>query len=1467
VEANSPRWQRVTPSNFAWEEEAIEFLRGQISDVDPNRAWSNFEFVSGGAISEVDVFLLTRKGAFLIEIKSTPGRLVADQQRWTFHRPDGGRSTMENPLLGANRKARRLKSLLEAKWNAVKTESTTRQPPFIQPLVFLSDHELQINVLPAELASKVCLRDGSAAAERAKDCPGIVSTVSQIGKAEADDPRFRQLNTPTTTAIAKALEAIGIKESNHTRRVGHWVLELDTVSERPGIQDFVADHESQPGVQRRIRIYTRQPGMSDEQAAALRRAADREFLATERFAFPSVARALERFDTDLGSAVVFDYDAQAHRLDHWRSSEDVSLDDELSVLRQIAETMQAMHRKKLTHRALSPGSILVRRGRTDEPQWVARITDLSLAAHTPSETTRSRAASTFHLPTAVPGDVALLADEAALLYQAPETRTDDKPDGVSLDVFSFGAIAYFVLAGRPPGDSDDAVRQQLLTAKGLALGAAVPGVAESLQYLVSETTRPLVSDRAASFDDVLALLDAAEEELTAPTRPTVEPEFAEPKGVDPLDAKVGDALEDGAIVKARLGRGATALALLVDLGESESPREVVYKVALSTETHTRLRDEGRILEALRHQYIVAYYALKEISGRLVLVEALAGRQSLAEELRKRGTPGVEFLQRWGDDLLDVVRCLEDRGRAHRDIKPDNLGVTEIGPNREQHLVLFDFSLSTVPATDLRAGTPPYLDPFLNEREPKQWDVAAERYAAAVTLYEMATGELPRWGDGQSDPAFTTGPAQLDGLLFDPAVRDGLTQFFATAFERDPARRHGDAEEMLRSWRRVFDALEHAPRVSSDDGGDHGPERGRVALPEPLSLDDPIVSLHAAPTVLSALHRLQVSTVRELAALVPIEVNRARRISPRVRRRIVELRGAILKRFADDLADAKSTSITPKDASSEASEAPRLDLDALVPLLLPAAAKRGRQGSTQPAVRMLLGLDPVPGAGDADWPTQTATAEALGLTRGRLGQIGPQARHDWAQLAPVQSVRDELAEMLTAGGGVMGVLELEPLLVESRGSGLDAGDALLAARAAIRAALGAEEYEAQEHGRVGRFVVRRRGDRVVVGLNVGTDDDDELLTGDAFAAYAIALGDRADAVVDSVADVVPQDRAIAELRTVEPPEGLALADGRLLRLAATASQRAGLSTRLELYPRRLDPQRAVRLARSNLASARELSEADVRERVAARFPLVELPHRPTLDGVLRAADLTHVWNDETKRYEAPASVVQLTSITGTLARESTRHVPRPSRPREVDPAVVAAQETEDRLAKKLQTGGFLALRVPTAQRRALRRELMRFTSGPSAMKNLDLEAEFLVALHALAEAKKVQWPVLVRADSAEPGTNDYTNLRILTHQAAAVVEQRVRDVGGDVILWNAGVLARYAELGVIDRLRELAGSFDTPVHTLWLVVFGSTAEPTPMIDGHPVPVIGRTQWLDIPDAWLENRHRSERASGLGGGVGD
>ena len=133
----------------------------------------------------------------------------------------------------------------------------------------------------------------------------------------------------------------------------------------------------------------------------------------------------------------------------------------------------------------------------------------------------------------------------------------------------------------------------------------------------------------------------------------------------------------------------------------------------------------------------------------------AGDETLAQRLRAEGRLHVDLLQRFGEDLLQPSSGSSSKGIPHRDIKPDNIAIAPIGRSDRLHLVLFDFSLSRTPAERIRAGTVPYLDPFLSLRKPPRWDLHAERFAAAMTLYEMATGTLPRWGDGRSDPPCST----------------------------------------------------------------------------------------------------------------------------------------------------------------------------------------------------------------------------------------------------------------------------------------------------------------------------------------------------------------------------------------------------------------------------------------------------------------------------------------------------------------------------------------------------------------------------------------------------------------------------------------------------------------------------------------------------------------------------------------
>ena len=228
--------------------------------------------------------------------------------------------------------------------------------------------------------------------------------------------------------------------------------------------------------------------------------------------------------------------------------------------------------------------------------------------------------------------------------------------------------------------------EKLREMKGLQISSVLNGAGENLQFIVQCSTHPDVSVRLDSAREFLEYLDEVQKELIEPEHDEVD---------DPAQAQMDDKLPGGLIVKKRIGSGACSVALLVE----RDGQEFVVKVATSAEHNERLKGEGEVLDKLRHQHIVELIETLEIKDRVCLLMRRAGTETLADRLGKEGRLLVDLLQRFGEDLLQVIVYLEEQGIPHRDIKPSNIGVGKVGRGDKLHLVLFDFSLSrTAPRT-------------------------------------------------------------------------------------------------------------------------------------------------------------------------------------------------------------------------------------------------------------------------------------------------------------------------------------------------------------------------------------------------------------------------------------------------------------------------------------------------------------------------------------------------------------------------------------------------------------------------------------------------------------------------------------------------------------------------------------------------------------------------------------------------
>jgi serine/threonine protein kinase len=1368
------RWTQCTPSEYAWERSALAYLKSIIPDREPYRAWANAEFIGAdGSVNEMDLLLIAPAGIILIEVKSWSGVLTGDAGTWQQEH----RAPVDNPVIGANRKARKLKSLL-----AAQPALRGRRLPWVDGIVFLSESALDVR-LAHEGRANVYGPKGQRA------LPSITDYFTKPGPVD----------TSLGRAIRRAIEQAGIRESQRARTVGSFRLQLPAIQEGPGWQDFAARHERFPeDPPRRVRIYLVGRAESAVERQFLVRAAEREYRSLRGIDYPAIAVPTDFVEHDLGPALIFPYDESLVRLDRFlrQSGRDLAVGERLGLLRSIAETIAYAHRRKLAHRALNPRCVWVRNG---DAGLVVQVTDWQAASRSDGSTSGGASAATSTR------GYAELAELGATGYFAPEWQLRSR-DSVALDVFGMGAIAYHVITGSAPAAGYAELCRYLQAHKYLSAVGQADSVPDAIDHLVRRATAADPASRTPDMAEFLLDLDRAREEILAAEE--------QPLAADPLQAEAGDELEGGYTVLQRLGRGATALALLVEYGG----RDVVLKVSLDPSRDSRLEAEAAALAGLgRHAGLVELLSegMIDVGPRRALLLSYAGKRTLAQELRQRGRLQPEWLQDWGDDLLGIVDFLQRRGVSHRDIKPDNLGIAErSGKGKKRQLVLFDFSLAAEPLDATDVGTPPYLDPFLGRDDRRTWDPDAERYAATVTLYEMATGRGPEYGERGGHPGYTDADVTVDPELFDRSYAAGLTEFFRTALHRDVKRRFGTAEEMRRAWDAVF---ANPATVTVE------PAAARVTR------DTPIGATGLSPQVLAVLERLSVVTAGMAIDVSPAQVTWLPGIGTATRRRLREELAGLRGRVAETTAEQPA--------------APTL-LDEVAARLVP-------ENMDQAVAETLLGLGErgrAAGAGDGAWTSPRDGAHRLRADQRTVRQVMSDLERHWLRLDGMRELRDMVVEVVEAEGGVTSARHCAAALLDNEGSTVAEPLRTRLAEAVLRAVIDTELAD-QRRDADPRLTYSREPRGILIAAGPAHAGDGPSTA--ERLEWASRLGRAADELARG--DPLPVPATVIEtLRAVPMPRNAdpsLIFPERLVEIAVIASENAAATSRLEIYQRGLDADRALRLAAGALYGADEITPKDVAQRVRTRFPEAKaLPGRPGLDELLRVAGIPLRWYEQAKRYRIEVARGHgLTSLRTTTGQRAVVSAPSRASLRLEDEVVAA----DDRLERSLEAGGWLVL--PVDPRRLARAEAI-LTTRPVNL--VDVEAVMLDGMREFAGRHNVRWATVLTADAAEPGTSDYRNLRRVADAGITKAHEAIESSGPAVLLVNAGVLARYGT-ALLDDMREAVriATAGSPVRTVWLLVPWADPQQPPLLDGAAIPVLG-TQWLPLSREWLARHNRAD-----------
>jgi eukaryotic-like serine/threonine-protein kinase len=276
--------------------------------------------------------------------------------------------------------------------------------------------------------------------------------------------------------------------------------------------------------------------------------------------------------------------------------------------------------------------------------------------------------------------------------------------------------------------------------------------------------------------------------------------------IEPMDTTVdrppiGQLLDGRYRVESLIARGGMATVYLGT--DTRLDRTVALKImhaelANDEDFVRRFVGEARSVARLSHPNVVTVYDQGADGRTLYLaMEHVPGR-TLRDLLNERGQLSPREALDIMDGVLAGLAAAHDAGMAHRDVKPENVLLTEA-----RAVKVADFGLARLltgashTKSGMIIGTAAYLAP--EQVSGGMTDARTDVYSAGVMLFELLTGRQPHTGGTPLSVAYKhvneVVPPPSSVVRGLPPALDALV---ALATSRDPELRPGDAGQFLRA---------------------------------------------------------------------------------------------------------------------------------------------------------------------------------------------------------------------------------------------------------------------------------------------------------------------------------------------------------------------------------------------------------------------------------------------------------------------------------------------------------------------------------------------------------------------------------------------------------------------------------------------------------------------------------------------
>jgi serine/threonine protein kinase len=214
---------------------------------------------------------------------------------------------------------------------------------------------------------------------------------------------------------------------------------------------------------------------------------------------------------------------------------------------------------------------------------------------------------------------------------------------------------------------------------------------------------------------------------------------------------VGSLVLNRFLIERRIGSGGFGTVYEAWDGRLERPVAVKAIESTGSRGSRRVLREAQAAARLNHPGIVTLYEMGEQDGNALLVTELVEGSTLAE-LNREGALSDREIGEIGADLCEALDHAHDRSVVHRDVKPQNVLVTE---DEEPRAKLMDFGVArladgaALTAPGDVVGTLAYMAP--EQAEGRTAGPEADVYSLGLMLYECWSGENP---NRRASPAAT-----------------------------------------------------------------------------------------------------------------------------------------------------------------------------------------------------------------------------------------------------------------------------------------------------------------------------------------------------------------------------------------------------------------------------------------------------------------------------------------------------------------------------------------------------------------------------------------------------------------------------------------------------------------------------------------------------------------------------------------